>query len=1060
MMKTQTDSPIVEQSPQTNGVLYFGSYHLDLQNEQLWHEQQTVRLTGKSFAVLRYLVEHSNQLVTKRELFRAVWTSTIVSHSTLTSCIKELRKALADDARSPQYIETVHRRGYRFIAPLSSVPPQGPESRVQGPESERHGGVLLVQTPDPRRQALDVSLVGRDAELAQLHQWFARACRGERQVIFVSGEAGIGKTALVEAFLQRLETEGWRLVPSPQASSLKPLASPVWLAHGQCVEQYGAGEPYLPVLTALGRLCRGVEGDAVKGLLHRHAPTWLVHMPALLSDEERETLQRQVGGATRDRMLREMAEALEALTVERPFILCLEDLHWSDYSTLELLSVVTSRPEPARLFVLGTCRPLEVLGGDHPLKNLRIQIQRSDQYHDFTPCFLSAEAVGQYLARRFADRALPAGVEQVVHHHAEGNPLFMVNVADYLEQQGVFDDESGDQVQQILDGATIGIPESLRQLIEHHIEKMSADEQDVLMAASVAGMEFSAATVAAGLREEDEAVEVRCANLARRSQFFRDIGVAEWPDGTFVSRYRFIHAFYQNVLYERVPLGRRVSLHLRIGERLERAYPSRRDEVASELAVHFEHGRDFRRAVQYIGQAAQSAMWTYAYREAIDHLRKGVKLLTQLPESPEREQQELALQVGLSLSLMHTRGFAAPEVEHAYDRIRDLCQTAGDSLQRFAALWGLRNFHLLRGEPQAGRAAAQEFLEQVQRTQISSLAAEAHLGLGTPLFQLGEFEAARPHLEQSLRLYNPQLPQPKVLLTGQDPRASSLAHLAVLLWITGYPDQAREHSRQALTLAQDTMFPYGRALTSNLAATLHVCCRDFQAVAQHAETAKRFAQECGYVHLMAMGMVLQGWALAMQGKSDEGITLMKTGLQRQQAAGVRIGEVSYRLLLADAYSKIGQDESALQALTDAVAAVERTEERTFEPELYRLQGELALQQSRANLGQVSNKFQASLKQSRTSLGEVKASQDKSEDTDRRRKAEACFLKAIDIARRQQAKSLELRTTLSLARLWQQQGRQHAAHSMLSEVYSWFSEGFDTPDLQEAKILLEELQRVG
>jgi len=207
-------------------------------------------------------------------------------------------------------------------------------------------------------------------------------------------------------------------------------------------------------------------------------------------------------------------------------------------------------------------------------------------------------------------------------------------------------------------------------------------------------------------------------------------------------------------------------------------------------------------------------------------------------------------------------------------------------------------------------------------------------------------------------------------------------------------------------------------------------------------------------------MVLQGWALAMQGKSDEGIALIKTGLLRQQAAGIRIGEVSYRLLLADAYNKIGQSESALQALTEAIAAVKRTEERTFEPELYRLQGELALQQSWTSLGQVSNKSQASRKQSRTNPGKAKASQGKSKDTDLRGEAEACFLNAIDIARRQQAKSLELRSTLSLARLWQQQGRQHAANSMLSEVYSWFSEGFDTPDLQEAKILLAELQGMG
>ncbi len=947
MMKTRTDFPAAEQAPQAqpHEVLHFGVYRLDPQNGQLWRNQHVVRLTGKAFAVLRHLAHRPSQLVSKRELLRAVWPDTIVSHSTLTSCIKELRKALEDDAKSPQYIETAHRRGYRFIAEV-----QSPESRVQSPgqeesqkakgkeqKSETETAFVFPQASSLKPQA--PNFVGRDTELVQLHQWFARACSGERQIIFVTGEAGIGKTALVDTFVfgvQSSEEFGVQKQEESQKSKIKSQKSKIedqfldprsqtpnpvpWLGRGQCIEQYGAGEPYMPVLEAFGRLCRGSEKDEMLKLLHRHAPTWLVHMPALLSDAERETLQRQVGGATRDRMLREMAEAFEALTVERPFILCLEDLQWSDYSTLELLAVVAARPEPARLFVLGTSRSLETLGGDHPLKKLRVQIQRAGHYHELTPSFLSAEAVEHYLTRRFADRALPAGVGQLVYHHAEGNPLFMVNVTDYLEQQGMLDSANGERMRQMLDGATIGVPESLRQLIEHHIEQLGAEEQEVLTAASVAGMEFSAATVAAGLGRDDEAVEMRCANLAQREQFLQAVGTAEWPDGTFVARYRFIHALYQNVLYEHVPPSRRVGMHLRIGERLERAYQSRVGEVAVELGVHFELGRDFLRAVQYLGQAAQNAMWTYAYQEAIDHLNKGIALLSHFPESPERTQQELALQVGLSLSLMHTRGFAAPEVEHAYGRIRDLSRVVGDSPQRFAALWGLRNFHLLRGELQAGRAAAQEFLEFVERTGMSALAAEAHLGIGTPLFHLGEFDAARPHIEQSLALYNPQLPQPKVFLTGQDPRASSLAHLAVLLWIVGYPDQARECSRQALALAHETMFPYGRALALNLAATLHVCCRDFQAVERHAEAARTFAQECGFVHLLAMGMVLQGWALVMQGKSDEGIALMQTGLKRQQVAGVRIGEVSYQLLLVDAYSKTGQVESALQALTDAVAA--------------------------------------------------------------------------------------------------------------------------------------------
>lgn len=1116
MTKERTDSPIVEQisQAQVSEVLHFGDYRLDPQNEQLWHHQQPVRLNGKAFAVLRHLVHRPSQLVAKRELLRAVWADTIVSHSTLTSCIKELRKALEDDARSPQYIETVHRRGYRFIAEV-----QSPESKVQSQEEDQKAkgknqksifGLWTLDSGPCGSPARDSRLpasvfVGRDAELAQLHQWLARSCSGVRQIVLVTGEAGIGKTALIEVFLSGVQHPASQQVQSPKSRvqglesreeekqkpkdkkqkakirnpSPPPFSHPLtpggWrVGWGQCIEQYGPGEPYMPVLEAFGRLCRGPEKDEMMQLLRRHAPTWLVHLPALLSDAEREALQRQVGGATRDRMLREMAEALEALTVDRPFILCLEDLQWSDYSTLELLAVIAARPEPARLLVLGTARSFATLGGDHPLKKLHIQLQRANHFHELTPSFLSAQAVENYLAQRFVDKTLPDGVVQLVHHHAEGNPLFMVNMTDYLEQQGVINNKDRERVQQMLAGGAIGVPESLRQLIVHHVEQLSAAEQEVLTAASVAGVEFSAATVAAGLEQANDEIETQCTHLAQRGQFLQAIGATEWPDGTFAARYRFIHALYQNILYERVPPGRRVGVHLRIAERLERAYQGRLGEVAVELGVHFEQGREVRRAVQYIGQAAQNAMWTYAYQEAIDHLNKAIALLSHFPESPERSQQELAAQVGLSLSLMHTRGFAAPEVEQAYRRIRELSRIVGDSPQRFAALWGLRNFHLLRGELQVGRAAAQEFLEFVQRSEMSSLAGEAHLGLGTPLFHLGEFAAARPHLEQSLALYNPQLPQPKVFLTGQDPRASSLGHLAVLLWIMGYPDQARERSRHALALAQETVFPYGRALASNLAATLHVCCNDFQAVAQHAEAARTFAQECGFVHLLTMGMVLQGWALVMLDKSDEGIALMQAGLKQQQAAGVGIGEGSYRLMLADVYRKTDQLESALQTLTDAVTAIEQTGERTFEAEVYRLQGELTLQKFHVSGStfQVENSPKSKVQSPQEeetgkwelSSGSLPSPNLQSQIPDPTSEAEGYFLKAIDIARQQQAKSLELRATIALTRLWQQQRARHEPRAtsheppvLLSEVYSWFTEGFDTSDLREARTLLEELR---
>jgi DNA-binding winged helix-turn-helix (wHTH) protein/predicted ATPase len=1029
MGEKQIDFPEADRSPQLqpNAILHFGAYRLDPQNEQLWRDQQVIRLTGKSFAVLRYLAEHPKQLVSRSELLRSVWAETIVSATTITSCIKELRKALEDDAKAPRYIETVHRRGYRFIAPLATAPQvvssQYPVTSNQQEETQKAKGKkqkakIEICSPVPSTQHPALTLVGRDAELARLHRWLEKALRGERQIVFVTGEAGIGKTTLVETFLWQIEAQ-----------------ERLWLGRGQCIEQYGAGEAYMPVLEALGRLCRESEGGELTKLLHRHAPTWLVQMPALLSDVERETLQRQVGGATRERMLREMAEALEALTAERTLVLWLEDLHWSDYSTLELLSALAKRSEQARLLVLGTYRSVEVLVRD--LKRVTQELQLHGHCQELALGFLSEDAVGQYLTRRFAGRRLPAGLEKIIHHHTEGNPLFMVNVTDYLEKQGVLDRDDGEQLWRILDTARIGVPENLRQLIERQIEQVSSVEQAVLAAASVAGTEFSAAAVAAGLGTESEAVEEMCAGLARRGQFLVTAGAAEWPDSTLAARYRFIHALYHDVLYERVPPGRRASLHLRIGERQEHAYQHRLGEVAAELAVQFERGRDFRRAIQYLGQAAQNAMWTYAYHEAIDLLNKGLALLPHLPASAERTQQELTLQVGLSVSLMHTQGFVAPVVEQAYTRTRVLCQEAGDSLPRFAALWGLRNFHTLRGELQAGRAAAQEFLERVRRTDLSFLAAEAHLGVGTPLFHLGEFGAARTHIEQSLALCDPQTLHRHVFLTGQDPRASGLAHLALLLWIVGYPDQARERSRQALALARDALFPYGQALALNLAAILQLGYRDTQRVEQLAKAARSFAHECGFIHLMVIGIVLQGWALVMRGKGEEGVALMQAGLERQHALGIGIGEVSYQMLLADAYAKTGQVEAGMQVLAAAFTAIEKTEERTYEAEVYRLKGQLVLQSGVRSL--------------------------KSEVTDPRLlapdprgEAEACFHKAIEIARRQSAKSLELRAVMSLSRLWQQQGKKSEAARRLAEIYNWFTEGFDTADLCEAKSLLVEL----
>jgi DNA-binding winged helix-turn-helix (wHTH) protein len=552
-------------------ILMFEPFRVDLRDERLWRGEEVIHLTHKAFAVLRYLVEHPVQLVRKEALLDAVWPDTYVCEAALTVCIRELRRALGDDARAPQFIETVRGRGYRFLAPgtatdrtpasLETIPSPRPTPRAfpLSPQSS-------VLSPVP--------LVGREAELAQLRQWLATTLEGRRQVGFITGEAGIGKTALVDAFVAQ--------VGSDEA---------LWIGHGQCIDQYGAGEAYLPILEALGRLCRGPEGGHLLAHLRQQAPSWLVQMPALLSESERAALQRPGSGVTQARMLRELAEAMETLTTERPLLLVLEDLHWSDVSTLAWLAFVARRREAARLLVLGTYRPVEAIVADHPLRMLTHELRSHGQCAELLLDYLSEAGVAAYLARRFPGHGLPVGLARMLHQRTDGNPLFIVTLVDTLVRQGALrEDAAGWCLPGGLEAVAVGVPESLRQLIEQQLEQVSPEDQMILEAASVVGAEFSAAAVAAGVERATEAVEARCAALARREQFVQTRGASAWPDGTVAARHGFIHALYQEVLYDRVPAGQRVRWHQQIGVRLEAGYGMQAREIAAELAEHFVRG--------------------------------------------------------------------------------------------------------------------------------------------------------------------------------------------------------------------------------------------------------------------------------------------------------------------------------------------------------------------------------------------------------------------------------------------------------------------------------------
>jgi DNA-binding winged helix-turn-helix (wHTH) protein/type II secretory pathway predicted ATPase ExeA len=444
----------------SNSVFHFPPFHLDLASGLLRRGAEVLPLRPKSFAVLQYLVEHAGQLITKDALLEAVWPDTIVTEALVKDSVFELRKALGDEAKAARVIETVHRRGYRFIAPLSSLSPVS-RSRLHVPSSPPYPA-FSPQYPTP-------SLVGRAAELEKLHKWLDKALSGARQMVFVTGEPGIGKTTLVDAFLHLLAEQD------------------LWIGWGQCIEQYGAGEAYMPLLDAFGRLCRAPGGERFIALLSQHAPTWLVQMPTLLTATAWEAVQQKVQGATRQRMLRELGEAVDALTAERPLVLWLEDLHWSDGSTVELLAWLARRREPARLLVIGTYRPADVLMREHSLRAVKQELQLHGRCEELPLGLLSEQHVSEYLQARFdagggTRHAVPLPqLAHAIHERTEGNPLFMVTVVDTVIRQGALMLAEGQwTLQGPVANVAAGVPETLRQMIERQLEQLSAEDQRVL----------------------------------------------------------------------------------------------------------------------------------------------------------------------------------------------------------------------------------------------------------------------------------------------------------------------------------------------------------------------------------------------------------------------------------------------------------------------------------------------------------------------------------------------------------------------------------------------------
>ena len=969
----------------------FGRYRFH-PTQGLTRGRQEVRVTPKSLAVLRRLLEHSGDVITREELFRDVWPDTAVSEAALTTCIQELRRALADDARHPKYIETVHRRGFRFLA-SSSADDTTP--------FEREPHLARPRAPGP--------LVGRDAALRQMSDALALACKGQRQIAFVTGEPGIGKTALVDVLLTGIADR-----------------SACRVARAECLEHHGAGEAYQPLLEALTRLCTQPEGEPCLAALRQCAPTWLVQLPALQTQAERLALQRRAGGATSERMLRELTDAFEMMTRRSPLVLCLEDLHWSDVSTLDWIASFARRPEPARVLVIGTYRPgetgsrsrsPEALANDLDLKGLCTEIALAR---------LDAQAVTDYVIARFppAEGAAPSleKLAALVNQRTEGNPLFVVNVLiDLIARSVLVAHDDRWAVSENLDGDSLAIPADVRRTIERHIDRLDAGECGLLEVASLIGSTCSAAAIAAGAGVSMSEVEAALDALARRRAFVREGPPAEWPDGTLSATYEFLHALYREVLSTRPSPGRRVELHRAIGARLEAAYGERATELASELALHFEHGRDLRRAVMYLQHAAETDRSRSAHDVAQHHYQRALALLEKLPGGDERDEREVALRIGLGSVLMQTSGWGAPEVQAAYERVRELSEARGPAQPLLSALWNLWIYYITRGDLDEARSFADHLFTLAERSGDPGSVLQAHHARWSTLFTLGDLRGTEIHAREGLTLCEPGR-HTTLAYGGHDTGICARVFCARVLALRGRIDAAAALCEEAVALARELDHPFTLAFTLMHVAAVHETRRDARASRAHAAEATHIASEHSFGLMRAWADLLPGMVDGAPRRGPSGFDDARGRRRVRARHGFGNVPAAHARPARRARSAAnGLVTEALQTVDDAFAISDRTGERFYVAELHRLKGELRL---------------ASL-----------------DDADSRRLAEHDFRTAIHLAEDQGAHQLALRAAVSLARLLRRAGQRSEAMRLVVCARALVVEGGDRPDISEADALV-------
>src|SRR5229473_1905384 len=860
-----------------------------------------------------------------------------------------------------------------------------------------NAGEVVVRSIETGQHAVGRGLtkfVGREREMEALKHAAELARQGHGQIVVAMAEPGVGKSRLFFEF-KATSQSGWMVLETVSVS-------------------YGKASAYLPLIDLLRNYFditttdderkrrEKVTGRVVA--LDRSLEDTLPYLFTLLGIVEGDDPLAQMDGQIKKRRtLEAIKRILLRESLNQPLMVVFEDLHWIDEQTQELLNLLADSIGTTKILLLVNYRP-----------EYSHQWGSKTYYTQLRLDPLGREGAHEMLTTMVGDGTEVRSLKGLIIARTGGNPFFMEEIVQSLFEEGVL--KRNGHVKLAKSMSAVKVPATVQAILASRIDRLPAEEKELLQTLAVFGREFALSLVRRVFdgRKNDE-LERMLADLQMAEFIYEQAATGD-------IEYIFKHALTQQVAYNSVLIERRKLLHKRAGEGLESMFAEQLDDHLDELAHHYSRSDNVAKAVEYLGRAGQQALQRSAYSDAINRLTGAIDRLQGQPDIPERAQRELLLQLALGTTLIAVKGFAAPEAEHAYIRARELCGRLGDPPELFPALFGLWAVHLVRGALRTAHELAEQLLRRMQEIDDPAQLLYTRSALGNTSFWIGEFRSAKEHLEEGISIYDPEQHRPLSFLYGFDAGVNCLSYAAWTLWHLGYPDQALKRGNEALVLAQGLLHPYSLAWAGFFVGIVHQYRREARAAQETAENVLAVCAEHGLTDFLAFATALRGWAMAAQGRNEDGIAQLQEGLAALRTSVTELAQPHNLCMLSEACREAGHLDDALSALKEALAAANEHEDRHHEAEIHRLKGELLLRQNDSNAAEAKN----------------------------------CFERAIGIAGRQSAKSHELRATMSLARLLAKQGRRDEARTMLTDIYGWFTEGFDTADLKDAKALLDEL----